>query len=354
MPPLHTTPRFLVLITLLAGLGGFSLAGVVDASGHAPVIAARLVDRLPLDLGNRGAPAHDLLREFPAAQPMVSARRPLNSTPLGVTPQSLAAAGFLLGILGLGYAAIRRQLRSLRVLTGVLKGAVPREVFLRRQERFCAQEFRALGSEAFGLLDQVEDLRRAATQDVLTGALNRNGFQCRFRDEVRRIERTNEPFSLVYLDIDRFKQVNDEHGHAAGDAVLSQLGRRIAMTLRPGDMLGRWGGDEFLIGLPRTDLAGAVLLAERVRALVASQPFGCVPRVTVSLGVAQYLPVEALEDLCARADAALYGIKSAGRNQVRATRSPIADEGPRKAPLTLVTRPDAAALSLRRRPAARS
>lgn len=163
-------------------------------------------------------------------------------------------------------------------------------------------------------------LVEAATVDVLTDAVTRRETMLRLQTEIDRAARTHESIALVMIDIDHFKLVNDEHGHAAGDAVLAEAAHRIGDTLRPYDVFGRVGGEEFLIVAPGTGLDEAAAIAERARAAVSSGPVtagGDPISVTVSLGVTLIEPSEedALDRALARADEALYDAKDNGRNR---------------------------------------
>jgi diguanylate cyclase (GGDEF)-like protein len=166
--------------------------------------------------------------------------------------------------------------------------------------------------------------RALALRDALTGCFNRRAFYRLFRREADRARRLGAGLSLLSLDIDHFKDVNDAHGHGFGDEVLRMLARRVRAQLREPDLLFRWGGEEFLILLPHSAPGAAGHLAERVRASVAAEPFRVgdeareVP-VTISLGVAGADAREAALDADAmmeRADAALLAAKRGGRNRV--------------------------------------
>jgi len=172
-----------------------------------------------------------------------------------------------------------------------------------------------------GAFDRIEQL---AQHDELTGVYNRRYLMDALVRERSRAERLAAPFSVCLLDIDHFKAINDTHGHAAGDAVLRHLPDVAAVGLRGFDVFGRLGGEEFLLVLPGTDLAGALIVAERVRAAVDAASFPGVPagtRVSVTLGVAQGARGEEGSLLLARADRALYAGKAAGRNRVEADRA---------------------------------
>ncbi|HKL78739.1 MAG TPA: PAS domain S-box protein, partial [Gammaproteobacteria bacterium] len=161
-----------------------------------------------------------------------------------------------------------------------------------------------------------DELERLATHDRLTGIYNRAKLYDLLNAAKDTFERYATPCSLIMLDIDHFKSINDGLGHGVGDAVLKNLTRRIADEMRSGDHFGRWGGEEFLIIAGHTDLDGAHQLAERVRRAVADSPFADAGKVTISLGVAEIRGGESLEHLEERADGALYAAKAAGRNRV--------------------------------------
>ncbi|MFQ5342309.1 MAG: diguanylate cyclase [Anaerolineae bacterium] len=167
--------------------------------------------------------------------------------------------------------------------------------------------------------DQMEVL---ATHDSLTGLLNRRALYEHIEAEMNRAEREVEPMSVVLLDIDYFKVVNDQHGHLIGDQALCRVADTIVHNKRPYDWAGRWGGEEFLLVLPGATLAEASDIAERVRAAVAAAalplPDGRRLHVQVSLGVTSMAPTEPqpLDTLLQQADEALYRAKRQGRNQV--------------------------------------
>jgi diguanylate cyclase (GGDEF)-like protein len=162
-------------------------------------------------------------------------------------------------------------------------------------------------------------LEEMATRDELSGAASRQVFSSLFEQVARMGRRSGSPISLVALDIDAFKQVNDKFGHAAGDAVIRMLAGTINEHVRDVDTLCRWGGDEFLILLGDCALDDAVAIAEKIRTAVAARGIrhaGHDLAVTVSAGVVQHDRNEGLEALVARADAALYRSKNGGRNHV--------------------------------------
>ena len=161
-----------------------------------------------------------------------------------------------------------------------------------------------------------EHLHELATTDSLTGAMNRYRIEHLVQIALANAERYGHAFSLVLFDIDHFKQVNDSYGHDEGDRVLKTLVKTLECCLREGDQLGRWGGEEFMVLLPGTDITGATEFAERLRAQVVATEFGLDAPVTVSLGVTDWIPGDSLKKLLVRADSAMYRAKKAGRNQV--------------------------------------
>ena len=165
-------------------------------------------------------------------------------------------------------------------------------------------------------------LEALATTDPLTRVLNRRALLDRLTAEVDRARRFSSSLSLLLLDVDHFKQINDTAGHLAGDSVLRQLGALLEEAVRKVDVVARYGGEEFVAILPGTSTEGGAVFAERLRERVAEQAFdigGAVPvHLTVSIGIASFPSARVLttEDLFARADEALYRAKSGGRNQV--------------------------------------
>ena len=168
------------------------------------------------------------------------------------------------------------------------------------------------------LLIDLLGARRDATHDALTGLANRRRLDARLAVEHARAQRHPSPLSVLMLDLDHFKRVNDEHGHAAGDAVLAAAAGALRDELRAVDVGARFGGEEFLAVLPDTPLDDAMRVAERVRRRIAALSTvhdGASIEVTVSIGVAQLGVDESIVDLIARADAALYAAKRGGRDR---------------------------------------
>jgi len=163
--------------------------------------------------------------------------------------------------------------------------------------------------------------RHLAMTDLLTGVLNRRGFEEAMQREFSRAARKNETLSLLLLDIDHFKQINDRFGHQLGDRVLALLTKHVSGTLRTEDVFGRLGGEEFGVILPSIDHAQALEVAERIRGLVAALPIDAAQaqaHITVSIGVASTdADGREWDSLYRVADQRLYDVKTAGRNQVR-------------------------------------
>lgn len=163
-----------------------------------------------------------------------------------------------------------------------------------------------------------DELNRLAVTDPLTGVWNRRQGELLFSADLSEARRYGPALSLLAIDIDHFKEVNDTFGHHVGDLVLIELTRRLGSHLRASDVLARWGGEEFVILMRHCTLAESLPLAEKMRALVADGPFPEVGTVTVSIGVAELQPDDDLATWLDRADRAMYDAKTAGRNAVRA------------------------------------
>lgn len=160
-------------------------------------------------------------------------------------------------------------------------------------------------------------LQQLADTDELTGIANRRAFAVLARREIARATKYQRPLSILFLDIDRFKSINDRFGHAAGDRALKMVAEKMERQMREGDVIARLGGDEFVMLLPQTQAAEAAKVAERIcRAVMSAvtDELGATFTTTVSVGVGQWVPNETIDHLLARADAALYAIKSAGNS----------------------------------------
>jgi diguanylate cyclase (GGDEF)-like protein len=188
-----------------------------------------------------------------------------------------------------------------------------------------------------------------ATHDRLTGVVNRESVLAELVNEVERASRYGKPLAVAFIDIDRFKPINDTYGHNSGDAVLRQIANRVSENIRASDVFGRYGGEEFMLVLPETTADEAIILAEQLRTLVMQEPLVIAGdqrlQVTVSIGIAggrgAQLQADSLVD---QADAAMYAAKSLGRNRTYLYRD-IDEEGAvRKAPISAESRAAAAAI----------
>jgi diguanylate cyclase (GGDEF)-like protein len=177
-----------------------------------------------------------------------------------------------------------------------------------------------IASQAAAILQRVlmyDEMARLAITDDLTGLYNRRHFQSRLAEERMRAERYSLTFSLIYLDIDGFKAINDTWGHALGDRILADLGVVLRRWGRASDIIARYGGEEFVVLLPMTDSVQAARAADRLRVLVQEHSFPRRKRLTVSLGISSFPSDGNGEDeLVRKADAALYLAKKLGRNRV--------------------------------------
>ncbi|MRJ02196.1 MAG: GGDEF domain-containing protein [Epsilonproteobacteria bacterium] len=161
-------------------------------------------------------------------------------------------------------------------------------------------------------------LRELATTDELTGALNRRTFYEMARREVSRSQRHGKPFSVVIFDIDRFKEINEKEGYGVGDYIIATVAQLVKSHIRSYDLLFRWGGEEFIIIAPETDIEGGKALAEKIVELIREYPFQKVDRVTVSAGVSQFYPESdtEIEEVIKRADSGRYQSKRDGGDRV--------------------------------------
>jgi diguanylate cyclase (GGDEF)-like protein len=177
----------------------------------------------------------------------------------------------------------------------------------------------ANGSLAAQLRTALEKVEIDAATDALTGHWNRRALDDVLKQQVERRASSGRPFSILMLDIDFFKNINDEFGHMVGDDVLRAFAQRLREFLRAADICARFGGEEFVVVLPETSLATAMEVGERIRKGIAQAPLLNKPRVqaTVSIGVATMEKEQSINELFGAADAAVYLAKNEGRNQVR-------------------------------------
>lgn len=161
-----------------------------------------------------------------------------------------------------------------------------------------------------------KEMELLASMDKLTGIYNRHKFEELFTLEVERSRRFKTPLSLILIDIDHFKNVNDTYGHDVGDSILINLAKVVKNSIRNLDIFSRWGGEEFLILIPNTDLDQAHTLAQKLRVIVEKNDFPIAGNITISIGVSTLQVDDSFDTLFKRADNALYHAKKSGRNQV--------------------------------------
>jgi two-component system cell cycle response regulator len=202
---------------------------------------------------------------------------------------------------------------------------IGRIAFGRRQESAAQDDevVRIIANELGGpirMATLVEEAQRLATIDALTGLMNRRAFLQALEIEMERSQRLSYPLSLILLDVDHFKVINDSRGHASGDAVLSGMGKLLTREARKSDLLARWGGEEFIIVLSGADEDRGRLAAERFRQAIerfeVKDARGERIPITASMGLARLEPGEHADSFVDRADRAMYAAKTAGRNQI--------------------------------------
>ncbi len=184
-------------------------------------------------------------------------------------------------------------------------------------------------------------LTELSSRDALTGLLNRREINSQFARQMSYLSRYTQNFSVLMIDLDHFKRVNDQYGHLSGDQVLMEMAVLMEEVCRGTDIFGRWGGEEFIVGCPHTSHAQALELAERLRSRVASHQFQSVGKITISVGVTAFVSGDEPEGLLNRADIALYRAKEKGRNRVESITAgeqpgpkPVAEVGPPQASAT--------------------
>ncbi|WP_051654178.1 diguanylate cyclase [Persephonella sp. KM09-Lau-8] len=203
-------------------------------------------------------------------------------------------------------------------------GFIPEVFFRKNHHKFVFMGMSAIGFNflvallIFILLKKDKDsklsLEKKSIIDPLTGLLNRRGFYKLSEPIIANAERKNRPVSLMFADIDHFKQINDNHGHHTGDRILKEFARILRSNLRKSDIISRWGGEEFLILLNDTNTQQAKKVAEKIRKIVEDTQTS--PKFTVSFGVTQKRKDEKLDSAIERADKLLYKAKTTGRNKV--------------------------------------
>lgn len=223
---------------------------------------------------------------------------------------------------GAHHELIERLERIARVSDGYQSLAREREISLSARFEKQLRQVEKIARISDRYQSMMQDLnislREASTHDALTGIANRRLLTERLRDEVERARRYDRPLSIAMLDIDRFKVINDGHGHDVGDSVLMEIVRVMEAEVREQDLCGRWGGEEFLILLPESSLDTAERVMQRLSASIAALVIRVSDEqlaVTASVGIAQLHGDESYSSTINRADAALMRAKQAGRNR---------------------------------------
>ncbi len=217
-------------------------------------------------------------------------------------------------------ASVGNSLANVELMVGgFLHQVAERDQQVQQQLETMSADLSGMRDESARLHEELEQERKRSTLDGLTGLLNRLALDMRLQQEMARWKRQGHPLSVIMLDVDHFKQVNDKFGHQTGDRVLCELARRMAVVARESDIVARYGGEEFVLVLPDTNLEQARIVAGKLRETVARLKFryeqNPVP-VTISAGVAQVRRDEDMNAVMSRVDQALYRAKEGGRNRV--------------------------------------
>lgn len=227
----------------------------------------------------------------------------------------------LLSLIALIFLIHRLRLKTLRLRADELSNQVAEKTFELKQQ---ADHLRAVDQERSALLQEIKrqahEFELQARSDKLTGLANRRAFDETLTRECARARRQKVPLCLALLDIDHFKQINDNYNHSIGDKVLQRLATEFAQYCREEDLLARWGGEEFALLLPNCDENAAKVICERIRIAVDQADFTSVAadiELSISVGITCYQETDSMEQFVTRADEALYAAKQNGRNQVR-------------------------------------
>lgn len=190
------------------------------------------------------------------------------------------------------------------------------------------QMSRAINKVSKKALKNENELKKISYTDQLTKVLNRRKLDEILLKESYEANRYHKKLSIIIIDIDYFKKINDTYGHPIGDKILKQFSARVSEDLRTSDFFGRWGGEEFLVICPSTDIQGAYALATKLQAFIKSKPFANDLKVTASFGVGEILKNESFYNLISRTDEALYKAKNNGRDQIEKADQTHIDDNP--------------------------
>lgn len=219
-------------------------------------------------------------------------------------------------------AGVARNINDLKQAERRMREAMERAEFLNAQyEKLNAELEHKVIERTRELALKNEELEQLYITDRLTGLCNRYKLDRVLATEMQRVQRYPHPFGVILLDIDEFKIINDTHGHQVGDQTLVTIATILKENTRATDVVGRWGGEEFLILCAETDIDGAHRLAEKLRKAIAGHRFAVAQTITASFGVAVREGKDSAEQLISKADTALYQAKQNGRNRVETYRS---------------------------------
>ncbi len=267
-----------------------------------------------------------LFREYIADQQVLQAEKKTREFQSILTEMTrhLGTSGSRLDNQGNMLEAYAKELghtTSMEEISAAAKEIVSKTKSMVQDSQSLKQEMDQTATVIDTLKKELEGIKQAAKTDMLTGLLNRRGFDAAISSAVAHSKQNNTPLSVVITDIDHFKKVNDTHGHLIGDNVLKMLSKLLQDHIKGKDIAARFGGEEFIMVLPETPLEGAFVLAEQIRLNLRNMRWRTkdsgtsIGHITISLGVAQYRSGEPLEDLIERSDNALYYAKENGRNR---------------------------------------
>lgn len=218
-----------------------------------------------------------------------------------------------------------RQATSMETVGDIANHIVMQTRSLIESSKGLSNQIDVKAKEIETLREELEGIKKTAKTDILTGLLNRRGFDEAMAMILENTNLSDTPLSIIMLDVDRFKQVNDNYGHLIGDNVLKMLSKIIKANIKGKDIAARYGGDEFILGLPETPVDGAYILAEKFRNSLWKMNWKIknsgesIGHISISLGVTLYKKGQSLEETIQAADQALYRSKNSGRNKTHIT-----------------------------------
>ena len=223
----------------------------------------------------------------------------------------LSAGYYITGIIGLDYLNVGFVISLITIISQMLLICITFSILMMINSKLVV----TLEEDSLEREKLLEDFRYLATVDGLTKLWNRKTIEEKLNEEFDRSQRYRCKMSVILLDVDNFKKINDNFGHATGDLVLEKISERLKHTLRKTDFIGRWGGEEFIVVCVETDQRAVWKVAEKLRKAVAEYKFDLKIQVTISLGTATLKRGEGIEDILKRADDNMYRSKEAGRNR---------------------------------------